>query len=73
MKEETQNDKMHTLAERENGIDACLIKLMKKNKLIKHNDLIEDFFKVQTAFKPDSALIKKRIESLMEREYIKRD
>ena len=37
-----------------------------------HNDLISEVFKHITLFKPEVKLIKKCIESLLEKEYIER-
>ncbi len=38
-----------------------------------HNDLISDCLKLIQNFKPDIPLVKRRIESLIERDYLKRD
>lgn len=46
---------------------------MKARKTEKHNQLLEDVIKQITMFMPQPAWIKQRIESLIEREYLKRD
>ena len=45
---------------------------MKTRKEMNHNDLISEVFKHITLFKPEVKLIKKCIESLLEKEYIER-
>lgn len=59
--------------ERECVIDACLVRIMKGRKKLHHNDLIPDCIKLVNNFKPEVPMIKKRIESLIERDYLKRD
>lgn len=61
------------LKERECIVDACIVRIMKGRKVMKHNDLLPDVLKLVHIFKPDVNLIKKRIESLIERDYLKRD
>jgi len=57
--------------EREQRIDATLVKIMKARHHVSHNTLIEDAIKILTAFfPPDPLLIKLRIEHLIEAEYI---
>ena len=46
---------------------------MKGRKTLNHNQLMEECMKQVTIFMPQPAMIKKRIESLIEQEYIKRD
>jgi len=46
---------------------------MKGRRILTHNELVVDTIKLITLFKPDIQLIKRRIESLIEREYLKRD
>eukprot|EP00826_Nyctotherus_ovalis_P017352 TRINITY_DN15109_c0_g1_i3.p1 TRINITY_DN15109_c0_g1~~TRINITY_DN15109_c0_g1_i3.p1 ORF type:complete len:767 (+),score=174.98 TRINITY_DN15109_c0_g1_i3:79-2301(+) len=59
--------------EREQKIDATLVKIMKGRHQVLHNTLIEDAAKMLSAsFPPDTGLIKLRIEYLIEAEYIKR-
>ena len=40
---------------------------------MKHNDLFPEVIKLINNFKPEIPLIKRRIESLLERDYLKRD
>lgn len=59
--------------ERMNILDAVIVRIMKARKTEKHIQLIEDVIKQVTMFLPQPAWIKARIESLIEREYLKRD
>lgn len=59
--------------EREQKIDAALVKIMKARHQVLHNTLVEDAVKMLSAFfPPDAGFIKLRIEYLIEAEYIKR-
>lgn len=66
-------DQEQLLKEREYVVDACLVRIMKGRRICGINDLITDSCKLITNFKPDIQLIKRRIDSLIEREYMKRD
>jgi len=46
---------------------------MKARKTLKHNELLENVIKQVTMFLPQPKMIKERIESLIERDYLKRD
>ena len=46
---------------------------MKSRKFIEHNDLVSQVITQIHMFKADSKSIKKRLESLIEREFIERD
>ena len=59
--------------ERRNIIDAVVVRIMKARKTEKHNLLLEDIMRQITIFMPQPQMIKQRIESLIEREYLKRD
>jgi cullin 3 len=54
-------------------IEATIVKIMKSRRRISHTDLIAEATKIlSTKFNPDPTVIKKRIEGLIEREYMKR-
>ncbi len=54
-------------------VDAAIVRTMKARKTIAMNQLISEVIgQMKSRFSTDSKLIKKRIESLMEREYIQR-
>ena len=46
---------------------------MKSRRLATLNDIQTECMKLITLFKPQPAMIKKRIESLVEREFLERD
>ena len=55
-------------------MDACIVRIMKQRKDMKHVDLVREVTaQLQARFKPSPASIKKRIEHLIEQEYMKRD
>jgi len=54
-------------------LDAAIVRIMKSRKTLRHNELIVETVKQITRFKPSPQLIKKRIEALLEREYLQRD
>ena len=59
--------------ERQNILDAVIVRIMKARKTLKHTELIENVIKQVTMFLPQPKMIKERIESLIERDYLKRD
>jgi len=62
------------LEARKNRVEAAVVRVMKARKTLEHNNLIEEVVKQLTSrFPVDPNFIKKRIESLIEREYIERD
>lgn len=54
-------------------IDASIVRIMKSRKTLLHQTLIADILSQLSTFKPDVKQVKKRIESLIERDYIERD
>tara|TARA_B110000285_G_C15034531_1_gene568510 strand:+ start:1033 stop:1206 length:174 start_codon:yes stop_codon:yes gene_type:complete len=46
---------------------------MKARKKMNYNDLRLEIVTLMRTFKPDDALIKKRIDSLIERDYLEKD
>ena len=54
------------------GIDAAIVRIMKARKRIAHSNLVGEVL-AQLVFASSAADIKKRIESLIEREYLERD
>lgn len=55
-------------------VEATIVKVMKTRRRIEHNLLMTETTKILTQkFNPDPVMIKKRIESLIDREYMERD
>lgn len=59
--------------ERRHQVEACIVRVMKNRKTMTHNDLISEVaHQLSTRFTPSLNLIKKRIEGLIDREYLER-
>jgi len=59
---------------RKNGVEAAIVRVMKSRKTLDHNNLVAEVCKqLSSKFAVEPAFIKKRIESLIEREYLERD
>ncbi|KAF6754483.1 ubiquitin ligase SCF complex subunit Cullin [Ephemerocybe angulata] len=59
--------------ERKHQIDACVVRIMKDRKHMGHNELVNEVTRqLASRFNPDPLAIKKRIEALIEREYLER-
>ncbi|KAL0954954.1 hypothetical protein HGRIS_003887 [Hohenbuehelia grisea] len=71
--EERKATKGHVDEERRHQIEACIVRIMKDRKHMTHNDLVHQVARQLSArFAPEPADIKKRIEGLIEREYLER-
>lgn len=54
-------------------VEACIVRIMKNRKSLNHNELVQETIRQLTnRFQPTLPMIKKRIESLIEREYLER-
>ena len=59
--------------DRKHEIEACIVRIMKSRQQLNHNQLVSEVVEqLIKRFQPSPVIIKKRIESLIEREYIKR-
>lgn len=59
--------------ERKHQIEASIVRIMKDRKVMEHNLLIAEVTKQLSArFMPNPVMIKKRIEALIDREYLER-
>lgn len=60
--------------DRSHLVEATIVKVMKARRKIEHNALIAETSKILSQkFVPDPQVIKKRVESLIERDYMERD
>jgi len=59
--------------DRKHEIEACIVRIMKARKHMNHNQLVAEVVdQLNKRFQPSPIVIKKRIEGLIEREYMKR-
>lgn len=59
--------------DRKHHIEAAIVRIMKARKVMEHSNLISEVTKqLQSRFWPNPLMVKKRIESLIEREYLER-
>jgi cullin 3 len=60
--------------DRKPEIEAAIVRVMKSRKVLDHNTVITEVTRQLAArFVPNPAVIKKRIEGLIEREFLERD
>lgn len=70
--EEDQKTHDHVVADRQFQIDAAIVRIMKTSKTLAHSLLLQELYNL-LEIPITQADVKKRIEVLIEREYIKRD
>lgn len=59
--------------DRRHLVEAAIVRIMKARKSLSHNDLIAEITRqLSVRFNPSPQFVKKRIESLIEREYLER-
>ena len=60
--------------DRRHQIEAALVRIMKARRRLSHTDLVAEATRqLSVRFQPTPLVIKKRVESLIEREYVARD
>lgn len=76
-KVETDSERSKTLEkvdeDRKFELDAAIVRVMKSRKTATYNELVSETVRLVARFKPSPQFIKKRIETLLEREYLQRD
>lgn len=61
-------------ADRKHEIEAAIVRIMKARKKLQHNVLVSEVTEMlKKRFLPNPQIIKKRIEGLIDREYLARD
>ncbi|KAJ6840012.1 cullin-3A-like [Iris pallida] len=73
--EPEKQDTRHRVEEdRKPQIEAAIVRIMKSRRVLDHNNIVTEVTKqLQSRFLPNPVVIKKRIESLIEREFLERD
>ena len=71
--EEARQTRVKVEEDRKHITDAAIVRVMKSRKSMDHNNLVMETTKqLQSRFQPNPMLIKRRIEVLIEREYLER-
>ncbi|RKO86954.1 Cullin [Blyttiomyces helicus] len=60
--------------DRRHQVEAAIVRVMKSRKKMDHNNLVSEVIQqLSVRFRPSPVMVKKRIEGLIEREYLDRD
>ncbi|XP_071702046.1 cullin-3A-like [Rutidosis leptorrhynchoides] len=71
---EKQETRQKVEEDRKPQIEAAIVRIMKARRVLDHNNIVTEVTKqLQSRFLPNPVVIKKRIESLIEREFLERD
>nr|GEW80410.1 cullin 3 [Tanacetum cinerariifolium] len=71
---EKQETKQRVEEDRKPHIEAAIVRIMKARRVLDHNNIVAEFTnQLQTRFVPNPVVIKKRIEYLIERDFLERD
>ncbi|KAJ8441329.1 hypothetical protein Cgig2_024841 [Carnegiea gigantea] len=71
---EKQETRQRVEEDRKPQIEAAIVRIMKSRRVLDHNNVVAEVTKqLQSRFLPNPVEIKKRIESLIEREFLERD
>uniref|UniRef100_A0A0E0K582 Cullin family profile domain-containing protein n=1 Tax=Oryza punctata TaxID=4537 RepID=A0A0E0K582_ORYPU len=71
---EKQETRQRVEEDRKPQIEAAIVRIMKSRRVLDHNSIVAEVTKqLQARFMPNPVVIKKRIESLIEREFLERD
>lgn len=66
-------NKKRVMEDRGLAVDAAVVRIMKSRKVLSHVDLVSETMTQITVFKADPRNIKRRINTLIDREYLERD
>ena len=69
----TQKPKQKVVQDRAHTIDAAIIKRMKADKRMEYNQLLTQVLAALSMFQPEPAFVKKRVEKLINDEFLARD
>ncbi|XP_078432761.1 cullin 3 [Wolffia australiana] len=71
---EKQETRQRVEEDRKPQIEAAIVRIMKARRVLDHNNVVAEVTRqLQPRFMPNPVLVKKRIESLIEREFLERD
>ena len=59
--------------DRKHAVEACIVRVMKARKRLPHNQLMTSVLEQLHFFRPKPKMVKRRIEDLIQREYLERD
>lgn len=71
--EENEEDSKRVVEERRMIVDAVIVRISKARKIIRHNELIPEVARQIEMFRAQPGFIKKQIDGLIEREFLRRD
>ncbi|KAK4477614.1 hypothetical protein RD792_016852 [Penstemon davidsonii] len=72
--QEMQETRLRLEGDRRHEIESAIVRVMKSRRVLDYNSIVTEVTNLlQSRFLPNPTVIKKRIESLIEREYLERD